>query len=681
MLTGKAERVFESMTGDKTKIGEIKRALQEGCTETKEVLLHKFYSAKPKTGELLSAYAIRLQDLLTKAMPDLKVPEMSIILRGQLATHLPDYMKALITFNQKTTWDELLTALDAAHPYVNKLIDSSQCKDEYLEANMVTSKSKDERSCFLCKERGHLIRNYPKRHNKQDSWRSPRKSFGRCGSDSNEKCNTAYEGERYHRRDNDNQFSNGNKRNSYNGYQQDSSRKSWEKKKNQASAYTLNAEANSSDSDELEKFSKLSLKAIEIKSISQEKEVELKREVVKENKFSLTLDLNTMLSKVPLLKKSIYFSLAKGMQVCKLRALFDGGASNSFVRLSCLPPQLQKAIKQFKNGEDTDNVYGFSKETLTICGATSSETETCVIVAASLAIGDWKGQHKVVITESLIDKDVILGRGFLKKYHVVINHGTDEIKIDKVLDTNKLSDPVCYVVSAKEIVPRTGNVIKCHTNVIPAGKDVLFTPSQTADSVYWSNCVSRVNDEGDFFVKVINLGSENFKIEEGARVGVITEDFEQVKDSESYELKTVNMSKENKSVVEDLKQKLSRLKFGNKLSSEQTDKLKSLIRKNMAAFQWTDDDVGRTNLIEHEIDTGNSKPIKQRQFKIPQAVQSVLDSQIKDLVKNNMIEPSTSPWCSPMMIVKQKKRDGTIKYRFVCDMKGVNSVTVKDSFP
>ena len=74
-------------------------------------------------------------------------------------------------------------------------------------------------------------------------------------------------------------------------------------------------------------------------------------------------------------------------------------------RLSCLPPQLQKAIKQFKNGEDAVNKNGFSKETLTICGATSSATENCVIVSANLKISDWNGRHEVVITESLIDKD------------------------------------------------------------------------------------------------------------------------------------------------------------------------------------------------------------------------------------------------------------------------------------
>ena len=34
-----------------------------------------------------------------------------------------------------------------------------------------------------------------------------------------------------------------------------------------------------------------------------------------------------------------------------------------------------------------------------------------------------------------------------------------------------------------------------------------------------------------------------------------------------------------------------------------------------------------------------------------------------------------------MLMVKQKKRDGTIKYRFVIDMRKLNEITVKDAYP
>ena len=60
------------------------------------------------------------------------------------------------------------------------------------------------------------------------------------------------------------------------------------------------------------------------------------------------------------------------------------------------------------------------------------------------------------------------------------------------------------------------------------------------------------------------------------------------------------MSKSNQTVITELKDKLSRLKYGSKLTSTQTESIKSLIARNMTAFQWSDSDVGRTNLIEHD---------------------------------------------------------------------------------
>ena len=85
-----------------------------------------------------------------------------------------------------------------------------------------------------------------------------------------------------------------------------------------------------------------------------------------------------------------------------------------------------------------------------------------------------------------------------------------------------------------------------------------------------------------------------------------------------------------------MKEKFSKLKFGKKLTAEQKAKLKQLITSRMEAFQWNKNDVCLSDLIEHEIDTGDSKLIKQRQFKIPKAVQHVLGEQVADLVKNNM---------------------------------------------
>ena len=91
----------------------------------------------------------------------------------------------------------------------------------------------------------------------------------------------------------------------------------------------------------------------------------------------------------------------------------------------------------------------------------------------------------------------------------------------------------------------------------------------------------------------------------------------------------------------------------------------------------SNDELGRTSVTEHSIDTGENRPIKQRPYRTPVHLQGEVNKQVNDMLKRGLIRPSDSPWSSP--IVLAPKIDGT--YRFCVDFRRVNTVTRKDAHP
>ncbi|GFT19527.1 retrovirus-related Pol polyprotein from transposon opus [Nephila pilipes] len=101
-----------------------------------------------------------------------------------------------------------------------------------------------------------------------------------------------------------------------------------------------------------------------------------------------------------------------------------------------------------------------------------------------------------------------------------------------------------------------------------------------------------------------------------------------------------------------------------------------MLREFKELFPKSSEEFGRTNLTKHRIDTGNPPPIKQHPRRLPFAKVEEVKDLLKDMQAKGVIEPSTSPWASPIILVR--KKDGST--RFCVDYRRLNDITKKDSY-
>ena len=80
--------------------------------------------------------------------------------------------------------------------------------------------------------------------------------------------------------------------------------------------------------------------------------------------------------------------------------------------------------------------------------------------------------------------------------------------------------------------------------------------------------------------------------------------------------------------------------------------------------------MGHTSIEQHRIDTRDSRPIKQAPRRLSLHLKEKAEVVVRKMLAKDVIEPSTSPCSSPVVLVR--KKDGTT--RFCVDYCKVNSV-------
>ena len=119
------------------------------------------------------------------------------------------------------------------------------------------------------------------------------------------------------------------------------------------------------------------------------------------------------------------------------------------------------------------------------------------------------------------------------------------------------------------------------------------------------------------------------------------------------------------------KESVKDVAIGDNLSHEQRAEFMDLANEFQSLFTEA---PGTTSLAQHHIKLTSDQPVRSRPYPVPYSLRESLKKDITDMMKMGVIRESSSPYASPVVIVK--KKDNT--NRICVDYRRLNKLTIFD---
>lgn len=351
--------------------------------------------------------------------------------------------------------------------------------------------------------------------------------------------------------------------------------------------------------------------------------------------------------------------LQRGIDSLTLDARLNGRAAQVTVDTGAVLSLVRRNMVQGRIEPSSEKIL-----LKTVTGDTAPALGESVV---DMEIGKLKFKHRVLVAD--IEDDFIMGMDLISQHGLAFDPAQSLLKLGSET----------FVLSVNRENPAHVRLFACETTTIKGNTEQLVNAAMETDL---GSCVGLVEPTKDCNknvivartlvktartvpVRIANILPQGTTIKKGEVVAICT-------------CVTKIDTCEGSGEVPKETRGPARLELDMKhLTEEEAKAAKEFLKKNKHVFAEEGKPLGKTDIVQHRINTGGAHPIRQAPRRLPVTKQEEVTKLVSDMKKQGIIEESQSPWSSPVVLVT--KKDGTI--RFCVDYRKLNDVTKKDSYP
>lgn len=319
------------------------------------------------------------------------------------------------------------------------------------------------------------------------------------------------------------------------------------------------------------------------------------------------------------------------------------------------------------------------------CTVRVADGSTSPVLGMCTARVTIAGHYSVVLFIVLehCPHDLILGLDFLSKHSAQIDCSAGVVQLDLPLpadaDATTCASPrLCSAEFARLSPQAATNVLLTPCPPVPDGEYVVspLTDVVLSRNIALPSTLIRIL-ENCARVPILNFGFSTHVLPHGIAVALITplDEFEiSSLASESFLSTNAPLSPipSCSTPADDVCKMIA-----PDLPSEQRTALRHLLSSYRDIFDLDDRPLGQTSVVTHRINTGDASPIHRRPYRVSATERAIIQKEVDKMMDKDIIEPSSSPWASPVVLVKKKDNS----WRFCVDYRHLNKITKKDVYP